>query len=50
MATDIAPPMAGVKTPILPVLTEAQPMSIGRVLLLAAGLGGFDAALLLERA
>ena len=50
MATDLAPPMVGVKTPILPVLTAARRMPIERVLLVAAGLGGFDAALLLERA
>lgn len=49
MATGVAPPMAGVRTPILPVLTAPARMPIERVLLLAAGLGGFDAALLLER-
>ena len=49
MRRGIAPPMVGVKTPILPVLTAARHMPIERVLLVAAGLGGFDAALLLER-
>ena len=50
LQTGLVPPLAGVRTPILPVLQEPTLLNPTRILVAAAGVGGFDAAVLLESA
>ena len=50
LKTGEVPPLVGAQTPILPVLQAPTQLDPTRILVVAAGFGGFDAALLLEQA